>query len=177
MSTHDESPDEPLDELTAELYETLRSMARSVLGRGARPVDGTDLVHEAYLRLARSERYGELSRPGFLALCSTVLRRLFWEEARKRRDRGEHATHITSSEIAASLGEAALDALDLEAALLKLAQIDARQCRIVELRFYGGLTGDDVGEVLGLSRRTVTKEWALARAWLQRELERQRDSE
>lgn len=165
------SSDEPLDDLAVSLYDSLRAIAQRALGRSAGALDGTDLVHEAYVRLARTDKYSQLPRTGFLALCATIVRHLLIEEARKRRVECRAPTHFTSSEIVELLGDAPHDVLELEVAMQKLAKVDERQCRIVELRFYGGLNGDEVAELLGLSRRTVTKEWSLARAWLKRELE------
>ncbi|MCB9913967.1 MAG: sigma-70 family RNA polymerase sigma factor [Planctomycetes bacterium] len=174
-SPEDSAPaEEPLDDLAADLYDTLRGIARRVLAGGPAALDGTDLVNEAYVRLARTDRYDHLSRGAFLALCATVVRRLMLEEARRRSHDRHARTRITSSEIVEALGEREPDVLALEDALGKLARIDPRQARIVELRFFGGMTGDEVADHLGLSRRTVVKEWALARAWLRRELERER---
>ncbi len=133
----------------------------------------TDLVNECYLRLASNEKYREMRRPEFLAVAATVIRRLLVDESR-RTQRSAYRTVSAASlaEVAASAEAPALDLLALDDGLRRLAQRDERQSRIVELRFFSGLSGDEVANLLGISRRTVNKEWKMARAWLQRELSR-----
>jgi len=148
--------------------------AHRVRGRRVAPVQATDLVHDAYLRLARKQSYQKMERSDFLALSATIVRRLLIDELRRGARVDVRAdidpTPTISGGSVLSLRDD-LNLLDLDAALRRLEQVDPRQSRVVELRFFGGLTGDEVSRVLGVSRRTVTKEWTLARAWLKRELE------
>lgn len=160
---------EPLEDLAVDLYEALRAHARRLVG-GGRVVDATDLVHDAYLRLARTETYRSMRRNEFLALAATVIRRLLIDEVRRADRQRLEPTRVTMSEAQEFSPDGTLDLLALDAALTRLAALDPRQGRIVELRFFAGLTGDEVADLLGVSRRTVTKEWQVARAWLKREL-------
>ena len=163
---------QPLDELTEGLYESLKAIARRTLGRQSSRINGTDLVHEAYLELARDEKYRAMHRTHFMALCATFVRRLLVREAEALRRQKFDPTMITAFDLGVDSAEASVELLELDRILKRLAAIDERQAKIVELRFFGGLTGEEVAELLGVSRRTVTKEWGMARAWLKRELER-----
>jgi RNA polymerase sigma factor (TIGR02999 family) len=171
MNPEPGSAREQLDQLSATLYDALCVRARRVV-RGGGVVDATDLVHEAYLRLARSERYRALPRAEFLALSATVVRRLLIDEVRRadRREPLERPTLVTMSEAGELSSDGALDLLALDAALSKLARLDPRQARIVELRFFAGMTVEEVAGLLDVPPRRVTAEWRLARAWLKREL-------
>lgn len=162
-----------LNELEETLYEALRAHAHGVLGRRAALVQATDLVHDAYVRLARKETYQRMQRADFLALSATIVRRLLIDELRRGarldvKPDVDPTPHISGGSMLALDDE--LDLLDLDAALRKLALVDPRQSRVVELRFFGGLTGEEAARVMGVSRRTISKEWTLARAWLKREL-------
>jgi len=163
---------QPVDPLAAELYGQLRRMAEKLLSDEAGPasVDATEIVHECYLRLARIDQFRTLGRADFLALSATLIRRVLVDLARRRRaqKRGEGWQRTTLSGLSSEGGD--VDLVELDDALLRLAAIDERQHRIVELRFFAGLSGEESAQVLGISRRTVTKEWTLARAWLRREL-------
>ena len=161
------TPD-PLDQLAETLYEALRDQARRLI-RGRAVVDATDMVHEAYVRLAKMTHFESMSRTEFLALTATVIRRLLIDESR-RAARNAHATRVTMSELGDLHPEGSLDLVELDEALTRLAALDARQARIVELRFFAGLSGEEVASLLGIHRRTVTREWGMARAWLKREL-------
>ena len=154
---------QPVDELTELLYEALQHTARGILGRGraGEPVDPTDLVHEAYVRLAGAYPSRTLTRPQFLALAATLIRRYLIDDFRRRASerRGGTWRRVTSSEMSGLVEEESLDLSDLDEALTRLAEVDARQARIVELRFFGGMTTLEVAEVLNVSRRTIAKEW------------------
>ena len=167
--------DEPesLDELSVALYGALRQRVRS-FSSGPRAMDPTDLVHEAYVRLARSEKYGSMERSEFLALTATVVRRLLIDEARRNQRSKDfaHQAELTVSDAGKLTECSELDLLALDEAMRKLCQVDPRQSRIVELRFFAGLTGEEVAGLLELNPRTIASEWAMARAWLKRELER-----
>jgi RNA polymerase sigma factor (TIGR02999 family) len=164
------SGDEDADaRLVERVYATLRSLAVAQL-RGERPehtLQPTALVHEAYLRLAAAGG-GWQSRAHFLATASRVMRRLLVNHARDRgrARRGGGALHVTLGESAAAAGARPLELLALERALERLAAVDPLKARLVELRFYGGLTVEETAEVLGLATATVGRHWRRAKAWL-----------
>lgn len=164
-----------MDELVAEMYTTLRQLADRALGRGrGMTCDATDLVHECYIKLARASEYQGLQRVEFVALAATVIRNELVDRARRRsaKKRGGDRERVTLHDEAAVGEGPPLDMLDLEAALQKLQGLDARQARIVELRFFGGLSNEEVAEILGVKPRFVADEWTMARVWLKRELSR-----
>ena len=157
------------DDLVNELYDVLRGLARQALRRTPGNLDPTDLVHQAWLKLA--PRFENMPRLEFLALCSTVMRRMAVDEARRRAAQRRSQERITITGLTdLQTGGKEVDLIALDSALEELRKKDERWARIIDLRFFGGLTGDEVASVLGLSRRTVTREWTLARAWLQRAL-------
>jgi len=162
-----------LDELVSALYATLRSIAKRSLGNGRvpQPVSPTDLVHDCYLRLMRVEALGNLGLTDFTALAARAIRNVLVDRAREvaALKRGGHYRRVTLDASRLSL-EQDVGLLDLDIALQKLALLDERQSRVVELRFFGGLSYEEIAHVLGCSARTVTKEWAMAKAWLHREL-------
>ena len=164
-----------LDELVSALYATLRSSAaRALRGNVARrSVSPTDLVNECYLKLARARATGNLSRPEFVALACRAMRNVLVDRARNLRaaKRGGKHGRITLDSARMQMDQE-VDLLDLDLALQKLALLDERQSRVVELRFFGGLTHEEIATILDCSPRTVNTEWALARAWLHRELKR-----
>ena len=166
----DQGPSElaDVDRLADDLYETLRTLARRALGRGSATLDPTDLVHQAWLRLPAE--FNALSRVRLLALSATVMRRMAIDEARRTAARGDRE-RITLTSIASESERSNVNLLGLDEALQRLQEVDARWARIVELRFFGGLTGDEVAAALGLSRKTVVRDWALARAWLKSALD------
>lgn len=135
-------------------------------------IDATGLAHEAFLRLAAQQRVAWENRSQFFAIAARVMRRILVDRHRARTadKRGGGRSHIALSlhELEAPV-ELDLDALDR--ALTRLADQDPRQAQIVELRFFGGLTNSDTAETLNVSSATVKREWAIARAWLKRELE------
>lgn len=156
-------------------YRELRSIAAKHLRR--HPVgntwQATALVHEVYLKLARgSTQYAD--RKHFLCTAAAAMRQILLDRARYRRrlKRGAGILHVTldGSEVAAPGG--GVDVLILDQLIGQLAALDARQAQIVELRLFVGLSVEEVAELLGLSDRSVKREWAMAKAWLQRELAR-----
>ncbi len=162
------------DRLMPMVYEEFRRLAQSYLGREdtAHTLQPTALVNEAYLKLIDQTRVNWQGRTHFFAVGAQVMRRILVDHARgkQREKRGGGRQRIALDEqltISPSRDE---DLLALDEALDKLSAIDARQARIVELRFFGGLTVDEVAEVLGVSKRTVEAEWTMIRAWLRREL-------
>jgi RNA polymerase sigma factor (TIGR02999 family) len=165
---------ERLDLEVSDLYATLHSLARkAVRGRtGKRLLEPTELVHECYLKLARSKRLGTLTQAEFLALAATAIRTVLVDHARALQalKRGGERQRVTlDARILVERPE--LDLLGLDAALSKLAALDSRMARVVELRYFGGLDTAAVARALGVSPRTVDHDWALAKAWLHRELE------
>jgi RNA polymerase sigma factor (TIGR02999 family) len=155
------------------VYGELRALARSYLRRerSDHSLPPTALVHEAFLKLIDQRHVNWQGRAHFFAIAARLMRRILVDYARTRgavkRDGGQQ---IPLQETVATVGPADVDVLDLDAALDRLAQIDARQSELVELRFFGGLTVDEAAAVVGVAPATVDRDWALARAWLYREL-------
>jgi RNA polymerase sigma factor (TIGR02999 family) len=165
-----------MDELLRVVYGELRSLAASYLG-GEKPgntLQPTALVHEAYLRLVDADAIVWQNRAHFFSVAAKVMRNVLVDSARaKARDkRGGAALRVTLDESAAGAGAAGrdVDFVRLDDALATLERIDERKCRIVEMRYFAGLTIDETAEALGVSAVTVTREWTLTRAWLRREL-------
>ena len=167
------------DELMPLVYDELRRLADHYL-RGERrghTLQATALVHEAYLKLVDQTRVNWQGRTHFFAVGARVMRHLLIDHARGRgrAKRGGDWHRVTLSEGVApgSAGDLSPDELlALEECLDRLAELDPRQARVVELRFFGGLTVAEVAGLLGVSRRTVEGDWTHARAWLARELSR-----
>lgn len=154
-------------------YEALRELARQTVRgrRGEELLDPTELVHEGFMRLARHEVTTPERRTEFMALAATVLRNVLVDHARERQalKRGGHFHRLTLDGRNLTEGQG-VDLLGLDEALNKLARLDERQARIVELKFFGGLSNDEAARVIGVCTRTLDGEWKLARAWLRREL-------
>jgi RNA polymerase sigma factor (TIGR02999 family) len=129
-------------------------------------------VHEAYLRLVDQSSMSWQNRAHFFAVAAKVMRRILVDHARAHRaeKRGGEREKIEFDEAFAPSGEKAVDLIALDDALQDLVAFDPRQSRIVELRFFGGLTNEEIGDVLGISPRTIKREWRLAKAWLRREI-------
>lgn len=165
------------ERLLSQVYDDLRRVARGQLAR-ERPghtLQPTALVHEAYLRLVDQKRVRWESRAHFLALAATMMRRILVSHARKKKadKRGGDAVPVTLVEaLDAASGSpvAPLDLVALDDALTDLARQDPRPARIVELRYFGGLTIEETARVLDVSPATVKLDWKMARAWLFREL-------
>jgi len=160
----------PASVLAPLVYDELRKLAAAYLGR-ERPehtLQPTALVHEAFLRLVDAEGLEPRDQAHFLAIAANVMRRVLVEHARAKatEKRGGNARRITlQSGVAAAFGDE-VDFLALEEALVALAALDARQARVVEMRFFGGLSVEETAEVLGVSKRSVEADWTLARAFL-----------
>lgn len=161
------------ERLFALIYGELRRMAaaRMQAERADHTLSPTALVHEAYLRLAGAEEQFE-DRSHFLAVAARAMRRILVDHARGRRAAkrggGEGAAHVDSLDAPAASSDEEL--LLLNEALERLAELSPRQGRVVELRYFAGLTEDEVASALGVTRRTVNRDWSMARAWLHREL-------
>jgi RNA polymerase sigma factor (TIGR02999 family) len=158
------------------VYDELRRLARGRL-RGERPdlsLAPTALVHEAYLKLIDQRRVRWQNRSHFFAIAGHVMRRILVDHARARRAHKRDAvrTLVSLDAIADATDRPAItDILAIDEALARLARLDSDQERIVELRFFAGLTIEEIARLLDCSERTVKREWALARAWLFRELQ------
>ena len=168
---------ERAEELMDAVYDELRGLARGYLRRerSGHTLQPTALVHEAYLRLADQDRLSWRGRTHFFAVGARMMRRLLVDHARRRGrvKRGGQWRRVTLDHAVTPLLGRALDRdelLALDQALEKLAGLDARQARIVELRFFAGLEVAEVAEILKVSKRTVEGHWTHARAWLRREL-------
>ena len=155
------------------VYDELRRLARHYVRRErAQSVQATELVHEAYLRLADDRPQRWQGRTHFLAIAAIGMRRLLVERARARgaEKRGGNRVQVTLDDALVAGPGASVDLLAVDEALSTLAALDARQARVVELRFFGGLTVEETAEAAGVSPATVKRDWTLARAWLKREL-------
>ena len=162
-----------LDELTARVYRELRRVAARLLQNEPMvSLQTTDLVHEAYLRLANARELDWQDRAHFFAVAATQMRRILLDRAR-RRAAGKRGGRAQPLDLTRSLDVAQAKARDLVAlddALRALAKVDPRKSRIVELRFFGGLSVKETAEVVKVSSDTVMRDWKVARAWLLTEL-------
>ena len=156
------------------LYDELRRMARSHLRREdpGHTLSATALAHEALFRMAGQDRTAWKNRAHFLAVASTMMRRILVNHALAHRAAKRDAERVllTGDELAAIGIPPDRDVVAVHDALAAFEQVDERAARVVELRFFGGLENEEVAEVLGVSLATVKRDWALARAWLAREL-------
>ncbi|GAB5495446.1 MAG: sigma-70 family RNA polymerase sigma factor [Phycisphaerales bacterium] len=164
------------DELTPIVYEQLRAMASSFLAqeRPEHTLQPTALVHEAYMRLIDQRSVNEENKAAFMGLASTIMRRVLVDHARakKRLKRGGDGRRVElrESRIAGQGVDGALDVEEMDQALCKLAELDPRKARLIELRFFGGLGETEAAELIGISRATASREWRMARSWLVRKL-------
>jgi RNA polymerase sigma factor (TIGR02999 family) len=154
------------------VYDELRRLAASYLRR-ERPghtLQPTALVHEAYVRLVDQRQVDWSNRAQFVGLAAVMMRRILVNHARDRvaGKRGGGAEHVPLTLAGERIGTADLDVLDLHEALERLSELDARKGRIVELKFFGGLTTDEIAQTLDVSSATVEREWKFSRAWLLR---------
>jgi RNA polymerase sigma factor (TIGR02999 family) len=164
-----------LDEMLPEVYEELRRMARIYLSR-ERPdhtLQPTELVHEAYMRLVNQREVDWRNRAHFLGVAAQAIRRVLLHHAENRsaQKREGYANRVTLDDALACLErDTTVDILTLNAAMDRLAELDRRQAKIVELRVFGGLTIEEAAAVMDLSPATVKRDWAVARLWLRHEL-------
>jgi RNA polymerase sigma factor (TIGR02999 family) len=163
------------EELLAELYEELRALAAHHLRgeRAGHTLQPTALVHEVFLRMQGRGGLAMTQRSHFMAVASIAMRRVLVDHARARaaQKRGGGVTHVSVGPGNAITEDRTEDVLAVDAALQRLAAADPRAERIVEMRFYAGMTEAEIAEVLGVTDRWVRKQWAFARAWLRRELQ------
>jgi RNA polymerase sigma factor (TIGR02999 family) len=161
-----------LDKLFPLVHAELRRIARRQMS-GERPghtLQATALVNEAYLKLAGQEGFEWHDRAHFYAVCAQVMRHILIDHARghARDKRGGGAIQVSLNEVAVMAGEQAADFVALDEALRALEAVDPQKGRIVELRYFGGLSIEETAEVLKISPRTVRREWRRAKAWLYR---------
>lgn len=168
---------EALDKLMPLVYDELHRQAARFLRRerAGHTLQTTALIHEAYLKLVDQREVNWESRTHFYAIAAKLMRRILvdYARARNREKRGGDVVKLPLEEAALAVGkEKSVDLIALDEALTRLEKIDRRQARIVELRYFGDLTLEETAKALDLSRTTVADDWAVARAWLHRELTR-----
>ena len=163
-----------LERLTPLVYQELHRLARSYLRgeRAGHALQTTDLVNEAYLRLIDATQMQWQNRAHFFAVSAQLMRRILVDFARARRNRkrGGDAAPVSLDEALTIGPERDAELVALDDALTDLAKLDERRSKVVELRFFGGLSETEIAEVLQVSPRTVSGDWHLARAWLLQEL-------
>jgi RNA polymerase sigma factor (TIGR02999 family) len=163
-----------LDELLPLVYEELRHLANAYLRRerDGHTLQSTALVHEAFLRLVNQHDVEWRGRAHFFGIAAQMIRRILVDHARGQRaaKRGAGAVRLELSEALVVAQQRDLDLIALDDALGRLATMDERQSRIVELRFFAGLSVEDTAAIMGISTATVKREWSSARAWLFREV-------
>lgn len=168
---------EAAEKLFPIVYDELRRLASAFMQRerADHTLQPTALIHEAYLRLVKPE----LSNEGFenlehfMATAAVVMRRILINHAKAKQSlkRGQGKRHLPIDDLAIAFEERSTDLVALDEALLKLAELDPQQARLVELRFFGGMTVEQCANVLKMSERAVYYDWALARAWLRSQIE------
>lgn len=163
-----------LERLMALVYTDLRKVARAHLRReqAGHSLQATALVHEAYLRLVSVERLHVENRAHFIAVAARLMRQILVDHARRKRagKRGGAVSIVSLGSVTSRAeprsGGTDVDILALDRALDELASFDKQQCRVVEMKFFGGLTVEETAEALNISTATVEREWAIAKAWL-----------
>lgn len=163
-----------LNDVMPLVYEDLRGIARRQLRQAPGPLlpsSGT-LAHQAYLKLVHARGIRCQNRAHFFALCAQMIRRILVDHARKRRyaKRGGGQVEVPLDEVLLGSRARGVDVEALDEALTGLAKIDVRKSRVVELRYFGGLSVEETAEVLEISEETVTRDWRVAKTWLFREL-------
>lgn len=165
-----------VDQLLPVVYDELRGLAAAFLcrERSDHTLQPTALVHEAYLRLVGQRTVGWQNRTHFFAAAATIMRRILVDYARARKavKRGNGRAKLPLDDFVAAFEERALDLVGLDEALNRLAMIDERKSRVVELRFFGGLTVRETSRYLDVPTRTIEREWTMAKAWLRGQLQR-----
>ena len=169
-----------LDRLTPLVYEQLRRLARGYVRKEhpGHTLQATAIVNEAYLRLIDAREVDWHDRTHFFAVCARIMRRILVDAARERAalkrggevGRVEHSTAVKLDLLPAPGSDPRSQLCALDDALNALARMDPRRAQVIELRFFGGLTVEETGEVLKISPQSVMRDWKLARAWLAREL-------
>jgi RNA polymerase sigma-70 factor (ECF subfamily) len=168
-----------LEQLMPLVYQELRRLANRHLARERQnhTLDSACLVNEAYLRLV-DQNVNWQNRNHFFAIAARLMRRILVDHARTRsvakRGGGAIQVSLTDNPESAPLGQRAMEVIEIDEALIRLAEFDPRKCEVVELRFFGGLSIEETADVLKISANTVMRDWKTAKAWLHRELQRGR---
>jgi RNA polymerase sigma factor (TIGR02999 family) len=165
-----------LERLTPVVYQELHRMAQRYMARerDGHTLQATALINEVYLRLVNVKEVQWQDRAHFFAVSAQLMRRILTDIARSHiyQKRGGGARHVPLDEAFVMSPEPAVDLVALEQALTRLGETDARKSKVVELRFFGGMTVEETAEVLQISAETVMRDWSVARSWLLRELDR-----
>ena len=167
--------EEALRRLIPILYPELRRIARHRLAHHPdHSFESAALANEVYLKLVRTQGVPCENRAHFFALCAQMIRRILVDHARKRgyAKRGAGADHVPLEEALLGTRSRGIEVLALDDALISLSKVDPRKARVVELRYFGGLTVEETAEILQISPETVMRDWRLAKSWLFRELAR-----
>lgn len=175
LAAWSEGNEEALSRLIPVVYPELRRIARLHLARRDHTLESAALVNEAYLKLIRARGIQCENRLHFFALCAQIIRRLLVDHARRFRyaKRGGDQVRVPLEETLLGTRAHAVEVLALDDALLSLAKRDPRKARVVELRFFGGLSVAETAELLRISPETVLRDWKMAKVWLLRELSSQ----
>lgn len=172
--------DEALHELVPRVYKELHRLASNYLNQETsdHTLQSTALVNEAFIKIVKQNDTDWQSRQHFVAVAAQQMRRVLvdYSRSRSRKKRGGDKKHFSLDESLTISPERADDVLDLDEALLKLAEEDPRQATLVELRFFGGMSVQEAADFLNISKRTAESEWTMVRAWLRRELSRDQSS-
>jgi RNA polymerase sigma-70 factor (ECF subfamily) len=162
--------EQALRSLMSVIYPELRRIARQHLGRHqpGQTLESAALANEAYLKLARAGGIRCESRVHFLALCSQIIRRILVDHARSRGydKRGGDAVRVPLDDVLVDARARGIEILALDEALESLSKVDGRKGRVVELRYFGGLSVEETAEILGVSPETVKRDWKMSKAWL-----------
>ena len=171
--------EQALSQLMSYVYPELRRIARQQLAKRRRDqtLESAALVNETYLKLVRAGTVPCENRVHFLALCSQMIRRILVDHARGRgyAKHGGNALRVPLAEVFLGTHGRGIEVLALDQALSSLSTIDARKGRVVELRYFGGLSIEETAEILGISQETVKRDWKMAKAWLFGELTGEKD--
>jgi RNA polymerase sigma-70 factor (ECF subfamily) len=171
--------EQALTSLIPLVYPELRRIARRHLGRRqpGHTLESAALANEAYLKLVRAGSVRCENRVHFLALCSQIIRRILVDHARNRAyaKRGGNAVRISLDDVVAHARARGIEILALDEALESLSKVDGRKCRVVEFRYFGGLSVEETAEVLGISPETAKRDWKMAKTWLFGELTADKD--
>lgn len=175
-----EGDEEGLDRLLPVVYDQLRGMAERELRRErvGHTLSPTALVHEAYLKLDQLDRITWRGRAHFFGACAQAMRRILISYARMKKadKRGKGAEHVPIHDVVLAAESRPADLIALDEALTKLEEMSARQARVIECRFFAGMSVEETAEALSISPATVKREWTAARAWLNRELTQASDA-
>ena len=181
LAAWNEGDADALNDLVGLLYPKLRRIARRHLEnrQSGESLESAGLADEAYLKLVRAGRIRCQNRAHFLALCSQVMRRILVDHARRRRvaKRGGNALHVVLDDALLGAQARGVEILALDEALEALSKVDRRKGRVVELRYFGGLSIEETAEILGVSVDTVKRDWRIAKAWLFADLASRKESE